>query len=148
MSGIEVAGLVLGAIPLVLASMEFYAKGIAASKRCFRYREQFQSLLTELQIENTICKNSLHKLLKDMSEFLADPGGHRWQHRQFDYKLRKRLGTGYDSVFAAIDEVRGIIEDVKLRLKLHPSGIAQFNDDAKFREYYKRLDFSLKKIRL
>lgn len=73
MSGIEVAGLVLGAVPLVLAAMEFYAKGIAVSRRCFKYREQFQSLLVELRTENTLCSNSLHLLLaSDTKRFSND----------------------------------------------------------------------------
>ncbi|KAJ4289653.1 hypothetical protein N0V90_010982 [Kalmusia sp. IMI 367209] len=151
MAGVEVAGLVLGAIPLILASMEFYGKGIAVSRRCMKYREQFQSLVVELRTEKTICVNSLHLLLegivkpKDMSNFLADPGGSSWKEGPFDDKLKKRLGTSYDSYIATIDELRKTIDIFKQRLKLDTSGKPQFSDEQNFRKYYKRLDFSLKK---
>jgi hypothetical protein len=83
MSGVEAAGLVLGAIPLILASLEFYAKGIAVSKRYLRFGQAFKSLLTELRAENVILTNTLNLLLKgivkqqDMAEFLAEPSGER-----------------------------------------------------------------------
>jgi hypothetical protein len=37
MSGIEVAGLVLGAIPLILAGLQFYGEGINVTKRYAKY---------------------------------------------------------------------------------------------------------------
>jgi len=39
MSGIEVAGLVLGAIPLILAGLQFYGEGINVTKRYWKYKE-------------------------------------------------------------------------------------------------------------
>jgi len=82
-TGVETAGLVLGSIPLILASLEFYAKGIAVTRRCFKYEQQFNSLINELRTENAICTNTLNLLLtgivkqQDMAEFLADPRGKR-----------------------------------------------------------------------
>ncbi|KAJ4347967.1 uncharacterized protein N0V89_009339 [Didymosphaeria variabile] len=80
-----------------------------------------------------------------MSEFLADPGGSRWKDGQFNDKLHKRLGTSYDSYIATIDELRKTTDMFKQRLKLDPDGKQKFKDEANFRKYYKRLDFSLKK---
>jgi hypothetical protein len=82
-TGVETAGLVLGSIPLILASLEFYAKGIAVTRRCFKYEQQFKSLINELRTENAICTNTLNLLLtgivkqQDMADFLADPRGTR-----------------------------------------------------------------------
>lgn len=83
MSGVETAGLVLGAFPLILASLEFYAKGIAVTRRCLKYEQQFNSLINELRTENAICTNTLNLLLEgivkqqDMAAFLADPHSKR-----------------------------------------------------------------------
>lgn len=38
-TGVEAAGLVLGSIPLILAGLEFYAKGINVTKRYWKYKE-------------------------------------------------------------------------------------------------------------
>lgn len=59
-TGVETAGLVLGSIPLILASLEFYANGIAVTKRYWRYKEEFKSLVVELRTEHTMCVNSIN----------------------------------------------------------------------------------------
>lgn len=123
-TGVETAGLVLGSIPLILAGLQFYARGIAVSKRCWKYREQFQRLIVELGTENTICSNSLNLLLvgivkqKDMADFLADPSGQRWNDTAFDQALKQRLGTSHESYIATIEELRKTLEVFKQRLKL------------------------------
>ncbi|RYP46644.1 hypothetical protein DL768_007189 [Monosporascus sp. mg162] len=150
-TGVETAGLVLGSIPLVLAGLEFYAKGIAVTKRCLKYREQFQSLIRELRTENTICTNSINLLVvgvvnqKDMADFLADPCGDRWKEAKFDQRLKQRLGTSYDSYMATIDELCKAADIFRQRLKLDPSGRPQFTDEQMFKKYYKRLEFSIRK---
>ena len=127
-TGVETAGLVLGSIPLILAGLEFYMKGIAVTKRCFKYREQFKSLIDELRTENAICINSINLLLvgivkqKDMAEFLADPCGDRWKEERFDRKLKQRLGSSYESYIATISELSRTAHVFKQRLKLDPSG--------------------------
>ncbi|RYO94236.1 hypothetical protein DL762_000483 [Monosporascus cannonballus] len=150
-TGVETAGLVLGAIPLVLSGLEFYAKGIAVTKRCFKYREQFQNLIRELRTENMICTNSINLLLvgvvtqKDMADFLADPCGDRWKEAKFDQRLKQRLGPSYDSYMATIDELSRTTEIFRQRLKLGSSGKPQFTDEHTFKKYYKGLEFSIRK---
>jgi hypothetical protein len=127
-TGVETAGLVLGSIPLILAGLEFYAKGIAVSKRYFKHREQFQNLIRELRTENAICTNSINLLLvgvvkqRDMAAFLEDPRGDRWKEAEFDQGLKQRLGTSYDCYMETIDELRKTTEIFKQRLKLNSLG--------------------------
>ncbi|KAF2661869.1 hypothetical protein K491DRAFT_646395 [Lophiostoma macrostomum CBS 122681] len=149
--GVETAGLVLGSIPLLLAGLEFYAKGIAVTKRCFRYKEQFQNLIRELSTENVICTNNINLLLvgvvrsKDMAEFLANPCGDLWKDAHFDQKLKQRLGSSFDSYIATIQEISRTTTAFQQRLKLNASGKPQFTDEEMFRKYYKRLEFSIRK---
>lgn len=127
-TGVETAGLILGAIPLILASLEFYAKGIAVTRRCLKYKQQFHDLLVEIRTENAICNNSLNLLLvgivkpKDMADFLANPRGNRWKDKNFDEKLKLRLGTTYDAYMATIDELNKTTDSFKQRLKLDAAG--------------------------
>ena len=133
-TGVETAGLVLGSIPLILATLEFYGRGIAVTKRCFKYREQFQSLIVELRTENAICVNSINLLLvgivtqKNMAGFLADPCGDRWKEEKFHLKLKQRLGTSYDSYMAAINELSRTADVFKDKLKLDASGKVLMQD--------------------
>ncbi|ORY02186.1 hypothetical protein BCR34DRAFT_605666 [Clohesyomyces aquaticus] len=150
-TGVETAGLVLGSIPLVLAGLEFYVKGIAVTKRYWRYREEFKTLLVELRTENTLCVNSINILLKgvvrddDMADFLANPCGERWKEEKFDRSLKDRLGSSYVSFIETIKQMNRTIERFKRQLKLDAEGHPQFTDVKSFKEYYRRLKFSLKK---
>jgi hypothetical protein len=51
MSGIEVAGLILGAIPLVVVAMEKYAVAYSAMKKYAKSKEHLKMLIDELQTE-------------------------------------------------------------------------------------------------
>jgi hypothetical protein len=52
-TGIETAGLVLGSIPLILASLQFYAEGINVTKRYWKYKE-FVSQMNEMRFAHII----------------------------------------------------------------------------------------------
>ena len=82
-TGIEAAGLVLGAIPLVLAGLQFYAEGISVTKRYWRYKRGVNEILNELKVETAMCINSINILLfgivtpKEMVRFLNNLRGAR-----------------------------------------------------------------------
>ncbi|CAI6288377.1 unnamed protein product [Periconia digitata] len=150
-TGVEIAGLVLGSIPLIMKSLEFYTQGIATTKRFFRYHEQFQNLIRELSTENAVYINTLNILLvgvvknKDMPEFLSDPCGKRWKDDKFDQKLKQRLGASHDPFMRTLGDLVQTIEKFKQMLKLDPGGNPRFNDKNSFKKYYKALAFSLQK---
>jgi len=94
MSGIEIVGLVLGAIPLVISGkstrglvavnleafttfahgakananstgLEHYGEGVKTIKSMFNYPQEFATLSRRLRIENGIFKNAIELLLHD-----------------------------------------------------------------------------------
>ncbi|KAF1961193.1 hypothetical protein CC80DRAFT_232468 [Byssothecium circinans] len=150
-TGVETAGLVLATIPLILECLKFYMKGIETTKRCFKYREQFHSLVRELSTENAVYINTLNLLLdgtvkpKDMAEFLSDPRGSRWKDEKFDRKLKQRLGASYEPYMETMDDLKQTVEKFKQRLKLDPTGKPCFTDEYAFKKYYKGLALSLRK---
>ncbi|KAF3050884.1 hypothetical protein E8E11_010750 [Didymella keratinophila] len=151
MSGVEVAGLVLGALPLLLVGLQFYAEGIAVTKRYWKYREEVNSLLDDLEAENAVYQNSIEMLLLgvvdavDVTEFLANPGDELWKAASFQRRLKKRLGTSYDPYLSTIIKLEKSAEKFKERLKLSDTGQPQISQPQAFEEHYKRLKFSLSK---
>jgi hypothetical protein len=145
-TGIEAAGLVLGAIPLILAGLEFYAKGIAVTKRYWKYKEEIETISQQLRSQGIIYLNTINILLigvvesKEMAEFLATPGGPRWQEKKFDQKLQARLGTSYSTYMETINQLGTIAE----RLRLNSAGQAQFVEPSTIKQHYKRWKFCLK----
>ncbi|KAH7117559.1 hypothetical protein B0J11DRAFT_441783 [Dendryphion nanum] len=150
-TGVETAGLVLGSIPLILASLQFYANGVAVSKRYWRYRKELGDLVMELSSENAIYVNTINLLLKgivkekDMNDFLSNPCGAEWKDAEFDDRLKDRLGQTYQSYLDNISKMNAVAEEFKSKLKLAPTGKPQFAEVNLFKEHYKRLKFSVKK---
>ncbi|KAF7506265.1 hypothetical protein GJ744_012073 [Endocarpon pusillum] len=95
MSGIELAGLVLGALPVVVAGLESYIKGVATIKRYFKYKNELKSLRTSLTTEYDIFRNNCEELLEGlvqtqkMALLLIDPGGALWKDPAIEKKLRR-----------------------------------------------------------
>jgi hypothetical protein len=99
MSGFEIAGIVLGSIPLILAGLEFYANGIAVSKRYVKYRVHFDDVVGDLRTEHVLFENTINTLLigvvpsRDMADFLANPcGDDRWKEKKFGKSSRSDSG--------------------------------------------------------
>jgi hypothetical protein len=127
-TGVETAGLVLGSIPLILAGLEFYAKGIAVTRRYWRFQQACKDLCNDLRTEHAMCRNSLQRLLigvvqdKDMDDFLEDPRGEGWREEKFEGKLKDRLGPTYDSYIETISRMKDTTDVFIAKLKLDASG--------------------------
>lgn len=123
-TGIEVAGLVLGALPLVLAGLQSYADGIAVSRRFRMFDLEVKALKTDVMTENARYRNSIELLLiglvhpRDMSAFLADAGGDLWKEEGFNQRLRERLGKSYDAYMSTVAQLHITIQALEDRLKL------------------------------
>ncbi|TRX93665.1 hypothetical protein FHL15_005341 [Xylaria flabelliformis] len=83
-SGFEVVGIILGAIPLLVSALEHYGRGIKTIQIVWRWAKVMRSLATALNTEQTILRNTCETWLgginpKDMKPLLAEPFGPPWQ---------------------------------------------------------------------
>jgi hypothetical protein len=119
MSGIEVAGIVLGAIPIILAGRQFYAEGVRVTTRYLKYEKGVEDPISQLKTEHTIYLNSIELILdgvikqKDLEDFLADLGGERWKDPVFATKLHKQLGSSCTSYPDAMCHLVIVVERLK-----------------------------------
>jgi hypothetical protein len=63
MSGIEVAGIVLGAIPLVISGLEHYSEGAQTIRSMWDYPKEFATLSRRLRVENETFRNTMELIL-------------------------------------------------------------------------------------
>ncbi|KAJ4176730.1 hypothetical protein NW759_017507, partial [Fusarium solani] len=63
MSGFEIAGIVLGSIPLVISTLENYSAGLSTLQAMRKYRRELQSLIRDLETERIKLQNVCEKLL-------------------------------------------------------------------------------------
>ncbi|KAM0715188.1 hypothetical protein Q7P37_009653 [Cladosporium fusiforme] len=151
MSGIEVVGVVLGAIPLIISGLEHYGKGAAMIRSTRNYPQEFKNMSRRLRIEAKILKNALESVLSGcvensmLPDMLDDPDSEIWRDVDIENSLRERLQDDFDIFIESIQSMNNALEEFKLRLKLCPDGKAPFAGPKKFEEAYRRLKFALKK---
>lgn len=125
MSGIEVAGLVLGALPLLLSGLEYYKEGMIPLKDFVRFEMVIRELRRRLQNAHMRFKNTCEKLLNGLLSqddesllllLLRNPGGPEWQTPEMMQKIRLRLQKSYETFLDTVvyigfqlDELRTVI---------------------------------------
>jgi hypothetical protein len=115
MSGIEVVGLLLGAIPLVISAMEHYKDGIDVITDIRNYRSTLKSLKTKLSIQEELYRGTLQRLLLselspvEVHALFPEPGangsGALWGTKDIEEKLRRKLGAKYDIFMDVVVDV-------------------------------------------
>ncbi|KFY40339.1 hypothetical protein V495_05476 [Pseudogymnoascus sp. VKM F-4514 (FW-929)] len=127
MSGVEAAGLVLGALPLMISALEHYRataevlngwRWINADYRKCRHEliycnDEFQTNLQELLLP-MIADDEKLKIL------LEDPGGPSWEDPELNETLKKRIPSRYnsyvDTIHMLLDVVKGLEEALGMKL--------------------------------
>jgi len=128
MSGIEVAGLILGAIPLIISGMEHYADGVSTLGRYRKYRLELKSLINILETERTKLMNTCDKLLVGLAPpwkieaMIEEPFGEMWKDVDIQKRIRVRLWRSSKVFDDTMKNVHGAIQEMIDRLGLQPDG--------------------------
>lgn len=152
MSGLEIAGVVLGSIPLLIVALEHYMEGADTVRRYVKYKHELASLHRRLVVEQNMFINTCDLLLSglvplnEVSVYLQKPGGAAWKKPEVDANLKKRLQRSYESYFDTIQDLNDAVEEFKKKLKLYPDlGKVQNPDIGIFEQEKRRLALSLRK---
>jgi hypothetical protein len=128
MSGFEIAGVVLGSMPLIISALEFYYKGIVTAKRFWRYKKEFRVLIDQIDTERGIFINTLEQLLtgvvrvEHMSDFLSNPVGEVWRDASIEAKLKDRLRAAYQIYMKNINGMEMRSKEMREKLALNADG--------------------------
>ncbi|KAI0513266.1 hypothetical protein F5B22DRAFT_611877 [Xylaria bambusicola] len=126
MSGFEVVGIVLGAIPLLISALEHYESGIKTIQIVRRRAKVMHSLATALSTEQTILRNTCETLLggiidpKDMQPLLAEPFGPLWQDPDTKAVVERRLDHTLKDFKALVHSMKEAVEEIQSKLGLGP----------------------------
>ena len=129
----EAAGLVLGAIPLVVSALEHYVQGVDTIAKWWSYKRELTSLVRVLGAEHARFLGTCEKLLEglvtpdELDSLVAHPGGPGWKDVELDRKLKSRLQRSYGVYLASIQEMKRAVKDLEDRLELNANGkVGQF----------------------
>ncbi|KAK5124309.1 hypothetical protein LTR85_002012 [Meristemomyces frigidus] len=175
MSGIEVAGLVLGAIPVVVSGLQACAAASRTIRVACNYSQELEEVSRELRTEDGIFRNTIEILLSDcldgqaLADTLRDIGGKDWKDADVEAAVTTRLKRDYDLYWDNVRSMDSAMTKFKQRLKLGTDGkvkpltpvlqvitTPRFNADRRskppfkndprsFQDAYRRLRFSLDK---
>ena|SRR5438045_9476826 len=121
MSGVEVAGVVLGAFPLLLSALEQYKSAVDAVRKSSS-SVQLRSLQEQIVVESEVFKNSCEHLLSavldpdKLAEALSDPIGALWRDPGVESNMKDVLGHSYELFFVMCESMISAIGEVKREL--------------------------------
>ncbi|TKX23889.1 hypothetical protein C1H76_3827 [Elsinoe australis] len=170
MSGFEVAGIVLGCVPLVIEGLKFYGDGLRTVHDVIKYQDIFDDFYldftTSLARLSQECENLYHKELHlpdhVLQEFFKD-GGETWDDQfrlHFDQQVRTKIGKDYETYLKLFNSLRNYFDILRQKLGLDEqfqlpfvisSGSSKKIDEAKCAKFFSlwnRLRGALRKNRL
>lgn len=125
MSGIEVAGLVLGGFPLLISAAEHYKEGFEPLRKWKRFRSQFIGFIDAVDIEKNMFDATLERFLisadvpeEELQSFMTDPNYDGWYSEDLVEVLRSRLGPSYSVFMSTIKTLNETMADLQEILSL------------------------------
>jgi len=115
MSGIEIAVLILKALPTAVETLKKCNEAIGEVKKWIRYKKEVQSLIRTLENERLRLENAYEKLLigvvppSRIEAMIADPEGRHWKEEETQRKIRARLWRSYKRFEEIMDEMKDAV---------------------------------------
>ncbi|GME58139.1 hypothetical protein EPUS_00126 [Neofusicoccum parvum] len=150
MSGIEIAGLVLGAIPLLILAVEKYAEGVSVIKRFKHYEIPLKDMCRILKTERDMYRNTCELLLIELvspekiQSLLITPGGKSWEEPELKLAIEHRLAESYNGYMETVEDMNTLVQNFAEKLKLDPNFKVQIDTSKKmFRKGFEKFKLSL-----
>ncbi|GKU08643.1 unnamed protein product [Fusarium langsethiae] len=118
MSGFEVAGVVLGSLPLVISVLEHYKNGVSLIQRYRRYERELQRLIRNLETEQVKLQNFCEKLLDGIippsliDAMVENPRGDLWVKEEIQKAIRARLWKSWDVFEGNLRDIQTTTEEM------------------------------------
>ena len=109
MSGVEVAGLLLGAFPLIISAMEHYRKSAEVYHNWWEFKREYRKSINDIKFQEMAFKSNVESLLlplmvdeDEATALVADPGGIKWKDPALEDKMKTRFPKSYDLLIDTI----------------------------------------------
>lgn len=172
MSGLEIAGVVLGAFPLIVFGVEQYRKLAANYAFFLAIQEEYEACLGDMEYYHLMYQQNLRILLmpvtadaSELSSLMRDPLGPRWKEHSFQQRLESRLGKSFKAYIGTLKDMRDtmeklkrelMVEDTALQARIHrtdstqqtgTSGIPCRSKPAKTKAFVERMEFEAYRLK-
>ncbi|KAJ4333401.1 hypothetical protein N0V95_009427 [Ascochyta clinopodiicola] len=123
MSGIEVASLVIGVLPILVEAVKSYTTIYRGFQTFRHYSKEVKTFSVQLKTQKGIFCNEIRLLLrlvedaKIVDEMIGDAGDCRWGSKQLNDRLSEILQHDFESYKDTIEETVEIVEHLKLEVE-------------------------------
>ncbi|KAG9250110.1 uncharacterized protein F5Z01DRAFT_428781 [Emericellopsis atlantica] len=137
MSGFEITGVVLGAIPLIISGLEHWREVAKVCGYYARIRKEHRKCLYDVRLYQILYMRNLEELLLPIVDnpdhvtlLVNDPDSHHWKSKTLESRLGDRLQESYplymeiiNNMKEALEELQKILslDNITVQAKLHPS---------------------------
>ncbi|KAF2496627.1 hypothetical protein BU16DRAFT_507162 [Lophium mytilinum] len=132
MSGVEIAGLVLGAFPVALTALEKYRTVARSLGFWWEIRLEYQKCSSEISYHRVIFSRNLKQLLlplvadKDqIQRLVADLGGAGWKDPELARQLEDRLQDSYEIYFHIMQQMNEAMNELNKELGGEKTGFQE-----------------------
>lgn len=153
MSGFEITGIVLGALPLVVSLLTEYRQSLEVVRLLTerRHRREIQRYETDLSTQSILFRNSLEQVLLRVvhdddliARLLQSPGGDLWRNGRLNKDFQSMLGGSYAAYLLCITNLQDLLKTFSDRIGIEStsSGRMQALKRIKFvlsKTYYEEL---------
>ncbi|KAJ0109406.1 hypothetical protein J7T55_000331 [Diaporthe amygdali] len=128
MSGLEVAGLVLGAFPVALEILDKYKEVARRFGFWYKIAAEHRNCDSQLKFHRFVYIDNLKKLLLPLAglddthidELLQDPGGKAWSEARTAEQLKQRLGDSHEIYMQFMNEFQEWLHAIRTKLAFDP----------------------------
>src|SRR5438034_2712123 len=116
-TGVETAGLVLAAFPVIVNGLIRFTETIDTIKSWRKYQCELKEYGLRLEMQQIFCLDTLEELLEGIVhsddirvEMINHSEAEFWRQPEYEEKLRLRLGRSYDVYLATVSRMLKALE--------------------------------------
>ena len=111
MSGLEITGVVLGLVPIITGGIELWKTKLTIRE----IRQLERSFKTQRNIFMNTIEEILSPLASDtqLKQLLDHPDGEAWKDTRLSSKLEEHMGESYQSFKEILEDVQGMLTDLR-----------------------------------
>ncbi|KAG4284337.1 hypothetical protein FPRO06_08716 [Fusarium proliferatum] len=116
MSGFEIAGIVLGSIPLLISAIEHYSDSLDRATAFFKWKDGLNSALREFWYQHSSFELTLRNILKDVAnppeieQMIRDPHHELWKSQELSQALQEMLKFAYRPYISTIKDIHACMK--------------------------------------
>ncbi len=131
MSGFEVVGVVLGALPIIVKCLNKYREGFEPLEQWWMFRTHFSNFVDDFQEQTMEYEMNVESLLdhvitdRDERAVLSQFWDERWRNGSLERALKDMLPSEHDRVLYILGRIHKVVGEVEKSLQIQDGRVCR-----------------------